>query len=100
MGSLETWREHRRFTLSTLKDLGMGKSALDTKLMEEASRITAAFQKEALVGRGFDPKPIITTSVANVVCSMVFGHSFQNGDPKFKAMAIMFEENLRYTSYC
>ena len=93
MANGEKWKEHRRFTLTTLKDFGMGKSVLEKKIHEEIQICCQAIDDAN--GQPFNPKNLIQTSVANIICSMMFGSTFQHGDKKFKALIGNFEENLK-----
>ena len=90
----ERWKEHRRFTLSTLRDFGMGKSKLEGKMHEEAALLVT--EMDAQNEQPFDPKAIITAHIANIICSMAFGKNFKHDDERFMDMMIKFDENLRY----
>ena len=41
------WREQRRFSVSTLRNLGLGKKSLEQWVTEEAACLCAAFADEA-----------------------------------------------------
>ncbi|XP_042305981.1 cytochrome P450 2C20-like isoform X3 [Sceloporus undulatus] len=69
------WRDLRRFTLSTLRDFGMGKKSMSERVQEEAlclvKHITAAIQ-----GKTFDLQKCIRNAASNVLCSVVIGSRF------------------------
>ncbi|KAH3708021.1 cytochrome P450 2H1-like [Dreissena polymorpha] len=93
MTSGEPWREHRRFTLGTLKDFGMGKTRLDATIQEQAALMVEEIGKHN--GEPFDPKDVISAHVANVICSMVFRKQFKHDDPRFKGIIQKFDENIK-----
>lgn len=41
----DSWREMRRFTLSNLRDFGMGKKACEDKISEECCHLIEVFKK-------------------------------------------------------
>ncbi|XP_053420620.1 cytochrome P450 2H2-like [Nycticebus coucang] len=41
-----TWRQQRRFCVVTLRELGLGKLALEVQLQEEAAELAEAFRQE------------------------------------------------------
>ncbi|KAE8611433.1 hypothetical protein XENTR_v10012450 [Xenopus tropicalis] len=86
----QSWKDLRRFTLSTLRDFGMGKKSLEERVREEAGYLCDAFQSEQ--GRPFDPQVLINTAVSNVICSIIFGERFEYDDHKFQKLLRLTEE--------
>uniref|UniRef100_A0A8D0EC19 Cytochrome P450 n=1 Tax=Salvator merianae TaxID=96440 RepID=A0A8D0EC19_SALMN len=75
------WKELRRFTLSTLRNFGMGKKSMAEKIQEEAHHLVEAIA--ATQGQAVDALPDITAAASNVICSVVFGNRFSYKDPVF-----------------
>jgi cytochrome P450 len=68
------WKEHRRFALSTLRDFGFGRPILEPKIHLETQELLTEIASTK--GKPFDPLPLLSTAVSNVICSMIFGHRF------------------------
>ncbi|OPJ76346.1 cytochrome P450 2C5 [Patagioenas fasciata monilis] len=77
----EKWRELRRFTLSTLRDFGMGKSSMSQRVQEEAQHLVKLLEK--LKGSTFVPMTMFRYAVSNVICSVVFGSRYSYSDKAF-----------------
>ncbi|XP_040386623.1 cytochrome P450 2C16-like [Cygnus olor] len=75
------WRELRRFTLSTLRDFGMGKSSMSQRVQQEAQHLVELLA--SLEGEAFEPMMVFRHAVANVICSVVFGSHFSYSDTAF-----------------
>ncbi|KFQ77924.1 Cytochrome P450 2C1, partial [Phaethon lepturus] len=75
------WRELRRFTLSTLRDFGMGKSSMSQRVQQEAQHLVELLAK--LEGKAFEPMIMFRHAVANVICSVVFGSRYSYSDMAF-----------------
>ncbi|NWU93754.1 CP2C1 protein, partial [Upupa epops] len=75
------WRELRRFTLSTLRDFGMGKSSMSQRVQEEAEHLVELLTK--LKGNAFEPMTMFKYAVSNVICSVVFGSRYSYDDTAF-----------------
>ncbi|XP_071999893.1 cytochrome P450 2K1-like [Engystomops pustulosus] len=89
----ENWKVMRRFTLSTLRDYGMGKKGIENKIMEEASCLVQAFK--AYGGKSFDNLQLINTAVANIIVSTVIGVRFDYEDPTIVKLVNLINENIR-----
>ncbi|XP_075430115.1 cytochrome P450 2D6-like isoform X1 [Ascaphus truei] len=90
------WKEQRRFSLSTLRNFGMGKKSLEEKVIEEAGYLCSALQSEQ--GRPFNPHLIVNNAVSNLICSIVFGNRFEYDDDKFHRLLHLFEEAMKAVS--
>ncbi|NXI54422.1 CP2DH protein, partial [Chloroceryle aenea] len=86
------WKELRRFTLSTLRNFGMGKKSLEERVMEEAGFLCSAVNSEE--GCPFDLRFLVNNAVCNVICTIVYGERFDYGDETFKKLLYLFENSL------
>uniref|UniRef100_G1KU82 Uncharacterized protein n=1 Tax=Anolis carolinensis TaxID=28377 RepID=G1KU82_ANOCA len=74
------WRELRRFTLSTLRDFGMGKKSMSERIQEEACCLV----KDITAGETFDVSQSFTNASSNVIYSVIFGRRFDYQDEMIK----------------
>ncbi|XP_026978162.1 cytochrome P450 2J2-like [Sagmatias obliquidens] len=91
-----TWRQQRRFCLATLRELGLGKLALELQLQGEAAELAEGFHQEQ--GRPFDPRVHIVTSTARVIGTLVFGCRFLLEDPFFQELIQAIDFGLAFVS--
>ncbi|KAM3846761.1 LOW QUALITY PROTEIN: cytochrome P450 2C19-like [Vipera latastei] len=87
------WRELRRFTLSTLRDFGMGKKRMSERVQEEA--LCLVEEITAKKGQPFDPRRNFASAVSNVICAVVFGNRFDYKDQIFIENQQIVESHLR-----
>uniref|UniRef100_A0A8C6YI35 Uncharacterized protein n=1 Tax=Naja naja TaxID=35670 RepID=A0A8C6YI35_NAJNA len=87
------WRELRRFTLSTLRDFGMGKKRMSERVQEEA--LCLVEEIATTKGQPFDPRRIFASAVSNVICAVVFGNRFDYKDETFIENQKIIESQLR-----
>ncbi|KAM3914722.1 cytochrome P450 2D17-like [Leptodactylus fuscus] len=88
-----TWRDSRRFTLTTLRNFGMGKKSLEERVTEEAQCLYSAFESKK--GCPFNPHFLINNAVSNVICSIAFGNRFEYDDQKFQKLLSFFDAALK-----
>uniref|UniRef100_A0A8C0CP60 Cytochrome P450 n=1 Tax=Balaenoptera musculus TaxID=9771 RepID=A0A8C0CP60_BALMU len=91
-----TWRQQKRLCLATLRELGLGKRALELQLQGEAAELAEAFHQEQ--GRPFDPRVHIVTSTARVIGALVFGRHFLLEDPFFQELIQAIDFGLAFVS--
>ncbi|XP_070109858.1 cytochrome P450 2D14 isoform X4 [Equus caballus] len=91
-----TWREQRRFSVSTLRNFGLGKKSLEQWVTQEASCLCAAFANQA--GRPFNPDALLNKAVSNVIASLTFGRRFDYKDPRFLKLLDLTEDLLKEQS--
>eukprot|EP00062_Callorhinchus_milii_P026956 gi/632989687/ref/XP_007883780.1/ PREDICTED: cytochrome P450 2K1-like [Callorhinchus milii] len=89
----ESWKQMRRFTLSTLRDFGMGKKSVEDKIIEEASHLSDVFQ--SYKGQPFETTILTNGAVANVICSILLGNRFNYDDQTFVNLIRIINENIR-----
>ncbi|XP_073405322.1 cytochrome P450 2G1-like [Dendrobates tinctorius] len=90
------WRQLKRFTLTTLRNFGVGKRTIEDRIKEECSFLVEELTSHK--GREFDAAIIITKAVSNVICSVVFGRRFSYDDARFHRMLDIFYETFELMS--
>ncbi|XP_018426080.1 PREDICTED: cytochrome P450 2C15-like isoform X3 [Nanorana parkeri] len=89
----ENWKAMRRFTISTLRDFGMGKRSIENKINEEAQCLIQEFR--SYKGKPFENQTIITAAVANIIVSILLGNRFEYDDPTILKLMRTINENVR-----
>ncbi|CAG12753.1 unnamed protein product [Tetraodon nigroviridis] len=92
----ERWRQLRRFTLSTLRDFGMGRKGMEEWIQEESKHLTDRIK--TLKGKPFDPTFVISCAVSNVICCLVFAERFSYDDQRFLHLLGVISKVLRFQS--
>ncbi|KAM6424011.1 cytochrome P450 2W1 [Liasis olivaceus] len=85
----ELWRATRRFTVSTMRNLGMGKKHIEELITEELSFLIEninSFQGEPFSLRTFNSAP------TNITFVLLFGERFEYNDPTFLTLLRLIDE--------
>ncbi|KAM9228729.1 cytochrome P450 2D17-like [Dugong dugon] len=90
------WREQRRFSVSTLRNFGLGKKSLEQWVTEEAACLCTAFADQA--GYPFSPKALLNKAVSNVIASLTHGRRFEYDDPTILKLLVEVEASLMQES--
>ena len=81
LSSGERWREQRKVVLEILREFGMGKNLLAEKIQQEVVEFLKGLENEN--GTSFDPSRLVHLSIANIICSVVFGKRCEHDDVFF-----------------
>uniref|UniRef100_A0A670XSK0 Uncharacterized protein n=1 Tax=Pseudonaja textilis TaxID=8673 RepID=A0A670XSK0_PSETE len=94
----ENWKVMRRFTLSTLRNYGMGKRTIEDKIIEECNVLTKTIKANA-GGLSFPPNAllVITAAVSNIIVSILLGKRYDYEDPTFLRLLKIISENVHLT---
>ncbi|XP_018598135.1 cytochrome P450 2M1-like [Scleropages formosus] len=94
VNSGETWKQLRRFTVTTFKNFGMGRQIIENRIQEEAKNLVEALSQ--FRERMFNPKEMADKAVFNVVCSILFGRTFEYCDPQLNFFCDVIELYFKF----
>ncbi|KAG9464706.1 hypothetical protein GDO78_019489, partial [Eleutherodactylus coqui] len=85
----EMWRTTRRFTISSMKNLGMGKKHIEDKIVEELQFLTNKI--ESYAGQQFKLREF-ACGPTNITFAMIFGNRFDYSDPIYIQLLDLIDE--------
>ncbi|XP_012316881.2 cytochrome P450 2B6 [Aotus nancymaae] len=92
----DRWKVLRRFSLTTMRDFGMGKRSVEERIQEEAQCLVQELRKSK--GALVDPIFFFHSITANIICSIVFGKRFDYQDKEFLKLLHLFYESFSLVS--
>uniref|UniRef100_A0A8C4R1H1 Uncharacterized protein n=1 Tax=Eptatretus burgeri TaxID=7764 RepID=A0A8C4R1H1_EPTBU len=88
----EGHRVLRRFTLTTLRNLGLGQRSIEEHIIKESSFLLQQIGHHE--GEPFEPFDSLNSAVANIICSMLFGQRYEYDDEKFVQLLHLLNEDF------
>ncbi|KAJ1107348.1 hypothetical protein NDU88_004739 [Pleurodeles waltl] len=96
LSSGEHWAQLRRFSLTALKDFGMGKRSIQERITEEAEFLAEDLRSRK--GTLFDPTTILTLAFSNIIYSIVFNERFDYQDKESAELVKTASEIFEHVS--
>ncbi|XP_063790613.1 cytochrome P450 2W1-like [Pseudophryne corroboree] len=90
----EGWKISRRFTLSILRDLGMGKSSIEGRIIEELQYLNESIKSHN--GQPFEKK-VFYYAPPNITFRILFGRRFDYDNPTFQKMVTIIDYLVIHT---
>ncbi|XP_060761772.1 cytochrome P450 2C42 [Neoarius graeffei] len=92
----ERWRQLRRFTLSTLRDFGMGRKRMEGWIQEESRHLLDTINNTN--SAPFEPTFYLSRAVSNIICALVFSQRFNYEDVNFLHFLQIINAILKFLS--
>ncbi|XP_066569724.1 cytochrome P450 2D3 isoform X2 [Amia ocellicauda] len=88
-----SWKEQRRFALTTLRNFGLGKLSMEERILEETSHLSSYIEK--IAGQSLDPQMLFYNAISNVICAILLGSRYNYEDQSFQSLMQMIIETSK-----
>ncbi|XP_062245747.1 cytochrome P450 2F2-like [Platichthys flesus] len=88
-----SWRDHRRFALTTMRNFGLGKNSMADRINGELQYTVDALEKN--IGKSVSPGILFYNMASNIICQVLFGTRFEYDDEFIKVIVRCFRENAK-----
>ncbi|KAI0210929.1 Cytochrome P450 2J2 [Lamellibrachia satsuma] len=83
------WSALRKFTLTSMRDFGVGKRTMEEKIQCELNAVISVIDETN--GTPFDPHKFFNNAVSNIICQIIFDRRFQYDDAGFQRLLDKFD---------
>ncbi|CAG2102089.1 unnamed protein product [Medioppia subpectinata] len=90
----DVWREHKRFALYELRNLGFGKTAMEDHIIDEINHLSQLLDEKE--GQEIDFRNVFPVGVSNNVNFLLFGRRFEYTDSRAKAITEFSKLDPKY----
>ncbi|CAI9729725.1 cytochrome P450 2B4-like [Octopus vulgaris] len=90
------WKDQRKFTMSALRDLGVGKKVLEEKISLEIQRLGETFQSQN--GKPFSLNKQLSLFTSSIIYNIIFGKRIKYSDSEFVEIVEHFHDVFKYIS--
>jgi len=97
LSSEEEWKEQRRFSLRTLKDMGFGKASMEDSINCEVQKLIDLLSAEH-VGKPTDLRALLNVSIVNALWVLMSGESLELKDEKLLGIVKAIDKVLKQGS--
>ncbi|XP_015783248.1 cytochrome P450 2J6-like [Tetranychus urticae] len=87
----ERWKEQRRIALTTLRDVGLGKSAMEDSIRDEIKSFTEVIK--SFEGESISISDKLSLSVSNHISTLLFGRKYAHDEPLSQVMAKLLAQS-------
>jgi len=94
------WKEHRRFVMGVMKQLGMGRSGdgrqlMEARIMDRVVDFLQSLADGADGADGADAVPQLRHCIGNIINGVVFGRTYDMDDPEWIYLQHLLDEGIK-----
>ncbi|XP_078517151.1 cytochrome P450 2G1-like isoform X2 [Lissotriton helveticus] len=87
---IERWKQLRRFSLTTLRNFGVGKRSIEQRIQEEASCMLDEIRNKK--GSPFNPRDLFGAVNTNIIVSIMFENRYDYNDSELLSLTRMITD--------